>query len=333
MAFRKNRGMASNLLSKRDPGQVMQDAHNMDEFALDVIAANSLVPKRYSKITWDYQVLLDGTEEIKYLYFWGFGEKESNQLEVYDKPLGAKEKTTINLAGYSPVHLAGKYFYIYDSVGSIAAWFNLDGGNVAPSVVVNRFLEIPITTGSNPSQLALAIKTTFNADSEFTAVNSSTYVMIESTTIGNKNDALNGDTTFNFLIEDGVATLNSKYLLLSDETSTLYYIWFNENGTGVDPLVPLATAIEVPLGIAETAFTVAQKIVLSLSTYPKFKTSQEGVYVVIENVYDGICSGLVDGNTGFVLNKIQLGEDKPLVGKLEVILDVNDCPAGFERII
>jgi hypothetical protein len=333
MAFRKNRGIASNLLSKRDPGQVMQDSHNMDEFALDVMVANSFIPKRYSKISWENQALADGTEEVKYLFFWGFGEKESNQLEVYDSPLGSKEKTTINLASYSPALLEGKYFYVYDDVGSVAAWFNVDGNNSQPAVLANRFLEIPLVASDSPAAIALAIKTTFHADSEFVSVNTSTYVMIESATNGNKTNSVNGDTNFNFLVEDGSDSINSKYLELSDDKNSKHYIWFNVNGTGVDPSIPLSVGIEVPLAIAETASTVAQKITLALSTYSRFKATQEGVYVVIECVYDGASDGLVDGNTGFVLNEIQNGEDKPLVAKVEVILDSNDCPAAFERIL
>lgn len=333
MAFVKNSGKNANLLSQRDPGQVLQDSHNMREYALDTLTVNSLVPHRYSKITWDYQTLLDGSKEVKYLYFWGFGEKESNQFEIYEKPLGSKETTTINFTNQTAAGLAGKYFFIFDDGGSVAAWYNFNSSNTQPVVVANRFLEVTVVSGDTPADLALKTRNVFNADSEYTAVNSGTYVMIESITNGNKNNAVNGDTNLYISVQNGTETINSKYILITDDSNNTYYVWFNSNGTGIDPAVPLTTGIEVVLGIAETANTVAQKITLALTPTPRIKVSQDGVFVVIGNLYDGVSNGVVDFNTGFYINNIKTGADKPIVGQVEIILDDDGCPVAFEVII
>jgi hypothetical protein len=334
MAFVKNRGTNSNLLSRRDGMQVLKDAHSMDEFALDTITANSLIPKRYSKITWEFQTLGDGSEDVKYLFFWGFGEYESNQIEIYDSPLGLAEKTTINFVGKTPASLSNTYFIIYDDVGSVAVWFNLDGVGSQPVVVVNRFIEVSINTGDSVNDLALAAKTAIHADSEFTCANLTSYIMIASISYGNKPNSLDGDSGLSISTVDGHETLNSKYIYLYDGNGNKYYVWWNVNSTGIDPNPDPgnATPIEVLLDIAETPTTVATKTAAQINLNDVFRASNEDMYVVVINTHEGVSQGVIDGNTGLIIDSIKKGEDKPLIAQLEIKYDDEYLPISVEVI-
>jgi hypothetical protein len=333
MSFKKNRGQDSNLLSKRDMGQVLKDSHNMDEFALDVMAANSLVPKRYSKITWELQDFPDGTQDVKYLLFWGFGEYASNQIEIPSDPMGVPEKTTVSFSGKTASDLAGKYFFIYDDFGSVCIWFNLDGVDTQPVVVASRFLEIPINTGDSPTNLALASKTVIHADSQFIATNVTSYILIASVTDGNKSNSVDGNSGLNITTTDGHTTINSKYINLIDGMGNNYYVWWNVNGTGVNPSIPSSIEIVVNLDAVETPSTIAAKTKIAiLATTDVFLASNEDEFLVVTNVHEGLTDGLIDGNTGFVIDVIQKGEAKPLVQKIEVKYDDDYIPISFEAV-
>lgn len=332
--FNKNGGKYANNLSTRDSQQVLKDVHSRSEYALDVVNVNSLVPKRYSKITWELQTLLDGTEDVKYLIFWGFGETESNDITIGDNPLGSTEKTTLNFNGLSASDLAGTYFYIYDDAGSVAVWFNLDAGDTQPSIIANRFLEVPIITGDTPTELALATQTVLHSDSEFTAVNSTTYVMIASITTGNKTNAVDGDSGVSISVTDGSTSINSKYIFIYDGLGNKYHAWWNVNSTGTDPDPDPGNSvgIEITLDAAETASTVAEKTTTALNNQDNFIASSEDDILLIKNTHEGSSLGIVDGDTGFEIQDVTDGEDKPIIQKIQVFYDEESCPVRFEVI-
>jgi hypothetical protein len=320
--------------SRRDGFQTLKEAFNDAESAYDQIVTNSLVPKRYTSITWELQTLGDGTEDVKYINFWGHGDTESNELRIGDSPLGSTEKTTIDFSNKTPEQLAGKYLFIYDDVGSVCIWFNLDSANSQPSVIANRYIEVPITAGSSPESLATITSSTLNSDSEFTATYLNQYVMVASVSYGNKTNSVDGNSGLMLTITDGTENINSKYMFLYDAKGNKYHIWWNVNSTGTDPDPDPSnsTPIEVTLDVAETATTVATKTAHEIDLTDEFLASSEDFYVIVKNKFDGSSLGIVDGNTGFSVENLKKGSARPLVRKIQVFYDNDYFPTSFEVV-
>jgi len=328
----KNAG--GNNFSRRDGFQTLKESFNDGESAFDQIVVNSIVPVRYTRLSYELMTLLDGTDDVKYIFFWGHGETESNQIEFPDKPLGSTEKTTLDFTNSAAADLSSTHFFMYDDAGSVGLWFNLDGGDSAPAIIVNRFIEIPIVSGDTPIDLALATQTAIQADSEFTAVNSNGYVMVASSSNGNRTNSFDGDSGINITVTDGNSSINSKYISITDAKDNKFHVWWNVNSTGLDPDPDPgnSTGIEVPLDVAETAITVSAKTTTILDTYANFLVNSEDQFMVVKNAHQGISDGIIDGDTGFIIDSVKAGEDKPLVYQIEFFYDDDSYPISWEPV-
>lgn len=98
--------------------------------------------------------------------------------------------------------LDGTYFILYDEVGSVAFWIDVDdSGTTIPSgaSAADRAVEITtITTGMTAAQVGTAVYTAIVADSKFEAGadNLDGTFTVASTTTGDKTPGADGDTGF-----------------------------------------------------------------------------------------------------------------------------------------
>lgn len=104
---------------------------------------------------------------------------------------------------------------------------------------------------------------------------------------------------------DSGGSLNSKYFLLSaGEDSHKFYVWYNVDGAGVDPLVANRCGIEVHLTSNDPASIVALATKLTLQSYEHFYIEPNGSDVLLVNCTKmGMTSPTVDVNTGFFITQ------------------------------
>jgi len=331
MSLTKNN--TANLLSRLDSGQVLQDSHNTAEHALDVVLTNSLVPSRYSRVTCEMLDMGDGTFETEYINYFGFGSKESNQIEMVANPTGRKEKTNLSFTGLT-TSIGGKFFTIYDEVGSVGVWYNLDGGSTPPTTGAARDIEVAIVTGDNDSAIALSTTSVVNIDSKFSAASVGAIALIESSTIGLKTDATPNTSGITISITaQGDVDLQSKYIEIYDAENIKHHIWFNISGLGIDP-APAGSVegIEIALLGFESTLTAAAKLQLIIEAHADFTATVDDSFVTIGNAVDGASQGLIDGDTGMAIDPVSAGADQDLICRLRVLF-TDKFISGIEKVI
>lgn len=128
-------------------------------------------------------------------------------------------------AGTNGTPLDGKYFTLYDDVGSVAVWFDVDNdGTSEPFHGASRSLKVTgITAGASNATVASAIAATVNADSKFTASALSNVITVTATFNGNTSDASAG--TSGFSVSSTSGSFGSSELIT------------NPSGVNVFPLV------------------------------------------------------------------------------------------------
>jgi len=321
-------------LSRYDSGQIIKDVHNEPEQAIDVILRNALVPKKYSSISYEFKDMGDGTFEVEYIHFYGNGTKEKNQIEIAESPLGIKEQSTFNLVGKTPANLDGTYLIIHDDSGSVGVWFDLDNLSTPPTTGATRDIQIDIATGDSDSVMAGKLAATIQADSEFTSAAVTTFVAIESVSLGNKTNATIETSGLTVSITDGKLSVNNTYFYLYDAVDTKYHVWFNISSTGVDPDPDPgnSTAIEVAITGVETQTTVAVKTAAAIDLNPEFLGTTEDWFVLVENESYGDSLGIVDGDTGYNIDSVTAGVDATLVATIRAYFDVNNFIVKVEGV-
>lgn len=98
---------------------------------------------------------------------------------------GVAEVTSITTVADVAASLDGKYFILYDDVGSVAFWFDVDNnGTAEPSHGATRSVEITtVVTGDSAATVATAVQGAVDADAKFSAsVNSATVTVTASAT-------------------------------------------------------------------------------------------------------------------------------------------------------
>lgn len=106
------------------------------------------------------------------------------------------------------------------------------------------------------------------------------------------------------LVADSGGSLNNKYFLLSDvSTTNKYYVWFNINGAGVDPAIPGRTGVPIVGATNASAATLGAAVVTAvnaLNSSNSFQASGTST-VTIQLKQAGPFTAMTDGTaaTGF----------------------------------
>lgn len=334
----RDKNYKENNLSDYDAANAIRDAHNRQNQSFDVTLVNDLVPDRYDKVTYEFIEFPDGTCDVQFVNFWGKGTRQKTRISVKGNPEGTKERTVLNFQSQTSVTLDGKYFIIYDDIGSVGVWFDVDNSSIPPTTGALRDIEIDIVTGDSFSIIAEKVATVINSDSKFSAASLLSSVNIESSTIGNKPDATQGTTNIIISsITNGTNTLNNKYFVLySANDAYKFHVWYNLDGTGVDPdpFSGNSVGIEIPVVSGDSEIIIAEKTAEAIDANEFFNCTYCGDLVFIETLRYGQTTETIDGDTdhhAFLTE--QVGSPLEIVSKIEAIFDDDYVITEIERII
>ena len=110
------------------------------------------------------------------------------------------------------------------------------------------------------------------------------------------------------------AALNSTFFLISS-VSVDYYVWYNVDSAGVDPLVPGRTGIQVDLIGVDPAETVAVKTLNAIGSTGEFLLEfLTTTSIKVRNLVGGAVSATVDGAspTNFTFIQLEAGSNDVL---------------------
>lgn len=134
-------------------------------------------------------------------------------------------------------------------------------------------------------------------------------------------------------------TSNQYFYISSPADARLYYVWFDKNGTGVDPVAPGANSkITVAIATGDTAAQVAAKVATAMNSTATFYGDFEAVQranpntdtVRVTNKSAGSCSDAVNFNVGapFAVTIIQQGTGEGNI----VIQDDDNLTLGIKKL-
>lgn len=221
------------------------------------------------------------------------------------------------------------YFTFEAPNGDIyAVWLDIDAAGTAPTgaayLASDEQVEVDIVTGDTAAQVATKIVTELGLIADLTITdNLDGTVQFSYDIFGERTDAdtHNADDSLagSFLItldNDGVdSNLNSSYFLLDTPDNTDYYVWFNVDSQGTDPMVPARTGVEVAISASDSANDVAAALAAELDPLSNMSAVALLNVVTVTNDADGASPDAEDGAapTGFGFVVSNQGVDESTV--------------------
>lgn len=309
--------MQNNKKTELDYTNAITNAHNEKDRATNVVSVNSLVPARYGKVEVDYYN--DGTKEtnVSQARYYSEGEYQETKIITIGDQAGSAHKTTISFINKTAESLAGRAFVVHDDVGAVKVWYNVDFSNTEPDVTnTYRSIQVNLLSSHNHETIANRTALALDLDSQFLAIYSMYYVIVSSSTVGVKPDSYSFNSNLPIKNTAGTnpSSLNNKYFLInSANNADKYYVWYNVNGQGVDPLLPSKTGLMVAISKSSNSNVVASSTKAVLDATTKFITNIDGDTLSVTNKLIGETDNSVDVTTGFlILNKIE-GKNRELL--------------------
>jgi hypothetical protein len=301
-----------------------------------VVYVNSLVPVRFGKVVLTYVPSGYGAGKVQTAKYYSNGVYQETRIVTRGNALGSAHKTTINFVNRTPASLAGKAFVVYDDLGAVKVWFNVDGASTEPGVAgTYRSIQVSLLTGDNHEVVAQKTSTTMGLDASFLSIYTMYYIIISSSSAGIKLDSYDFSTQLYIKNTSGTKpkTLNNTYWLInSAANASQYYVWYNVNGGGTDPALAGKTGLMVAISTTSTAAQVASltKIVLDATT--KFITNISDDTMRVSNVIIGATTSLQENTADFVVFNTVYGEDRVLLADLVMEYDVSNFLIAVERL-
>jgi hypothetical protein len=328
----KNSG---NELTDLDFPQVLKKSYNDDNQALDVVSVDSLVHERFYKVFCTYITLPSGTDEIETVTYYSQGINQTHEIVCAGYPAGKGEITLVSFLNQSAALLGGKYFIIYDAVGSVGIWFNTDTLSSHPVTGALRDIEIPIATGDSAASLAAKTAGVMTLDPQFYASTVGFNAAVITTVVGDKPNATSGTSGLIINSQDGLDSMAGNYFLLQNVGDTQsYYVWYKVDGAGTDPAIMGATGILVNILNTDNPDSIAAKTAQAINNTNNLFLicTTSGAKIIAKYGQFGISTGISNGNTRFSFNKTIDGADCPIVAKLFVTYGANNEIETIERI-
>lgn len=314
----------------------LTNSHNEAEKAFNVIDASSLVPFRYGKIDLDYVTSGYGIGQIKTAKYYSNGIFQETKVICRGNNLGSAHKTTVNFVNKIPSSLAGRSFVVYDNVGAVNIWFNVDGANTAPVVAATyRNIEIPLLSTDNHELVAQKASAVIHADSLFISVYTSYYIIISSSSAGVRQNSYDINSSLPIRNTAGSASqnLNSTYWSINSAlNANQYYVWYNVNGGGTDPAISGKTGIVVAITTTSTASEVAQSTKTALDATGKFITNISEESLEITNIAIGATTKFLENTSGFLIWVPVTGESRTLLATIQLTYNASDELSSAERL-
>lgn len=106
-------------------------------------------------------------------------------------------------------------------------------------------------------------------------------------------------------------TTGDYWLLNGPSNETNYYVWYNKDGGGGDPLVSGRTAIPVAITGGMTAAQVASATQAAIDAEDDFTATVDDDEVTVTAARAGVTTESIDGNTGFTISTLAYGATLP----------------------
>lgn len=319
-----------------DYTNAITDSHNEDSKALNVVAVNNLVPSRFGKVDLTYITSGLGAGNVGQARYYSDGVYQETRIQTRGDSLGTAHKTTLNFINKTPSFLSGKSFVVYDNVGAVKVWFNVDFSSTEP-VVSNTYRSIVVNLLSSHTSEVIASRTAqaFSMDASFVAVYSLYYTIISSSSSGEKLDSYDINTSLAIKNTKGISPipLNNKYFFMNSALNEVeYYVWYNVAGLGTDPAISGKTGIQVNIPNGASAQIVAQNTKIALDMVDKFITNINEDTLIVSNVKIGITSITLDVDTDFYIYTYKVGKNRELIVILEMTYDSEGNVTSVERL-
>jgi hypothetical protein len=110
---------------------------------------------------------------------------------------GAAEVSTITTVADTPNdNLDGKYFIIYDAIGSVGVWISTSGGSAIAPVGLDRTIAVIVTTGDSDEDVATFVSDELDDDAAFSSSVVANVVTVTDAALGERVDITDFDSTF-----------------------------------------------------------------------------------------------------------------------------------------
>lgn len=116
------------------------------------------------------------------------------------------------------------------------------------------------------------------------------------------------------LVTTGAAstlTTGDYWLLNGPSNVTNYYVWYNKDAGGGDPIISGRTGIEVAISTGDTADDVADATQVAIDAEDDFSATVDADEVTVTAAIAGLTDNSVDGNTGFTIETLNYGATLP----------------------
>jgi hypothetical protein len=186
----------------------------------DVIASFDTRPSKDGGLSADEGVEMNLNENNSIV------AQKSTLTVKYEETEGYKEITTIQTLADDSGSLDGTYFILSDNVGTVAFWIDIDNhGTSAPVHGADRAVEITtIATDDDAETVAAKVATAVDNDSKFSASATEDVVTVTDVSVGERTDAVDGDTGFTIeVVQDGEDAVSTA---LTDAIIILYGFFF-----------------------------------------------------------------------------------------------------------
>lgn len=326
----------NNTPSTLDYTNAITNAHNEKDRATNVVSVNSLVPTRYGKVEVDYYTSGPADGNISQARYYSEGAYQETKIITRADTLGSAHKTTISFINRTAESLAGRAFVIYDSVGAVKVWYNVDFSNTEPAVAnTYRSIQVNLLSSHNHETIANRTALALDLDNEFLAIYSLYYVIISSINVGIKENSYSFNSSL--IIKNTAGTesisLNNKYFYINSALNEVqYYVWFNVNGEGMDPSISGKTPIMVTISKGYNSTQVAESLKTALDGVDKFITNIDGDNLFITNKLIGLTNPTVDVNTDFLSITRVEGKNRELLVTLLMVYTAEGNIQSVERI-
>lgn len=329
--------MAKNQTSSLDYTNAITSAHVEEAQAFNVIDTTKLIPANHGKIILEYVPTgFNGAGLVNKAIYYSKGSYQETKIVTRGDSLGSAHKTTLNFSNRTPESLAGKSFVIYDDVGAVNVWFNVDFSTTEPvNSSTYRSIVVNLLSSQSPQIIAQKVALAMSMDAQFIGVYTLTYVIISSSSAGIKPDSYDVNSGIYIKNTAGVEpkTLNNKYFLINSANNlNEYYVWFNVAGLGSDPLLPGKTGIMVSILTGSSAVTVAEKTKEALDLTANFLTNIDNEALLVTNRQVGISNSSQEGTSDFLIFTQKSGEDREVMGTIIIEYDSQDNVSSVERI-
>jgi hypothetical protein len=312
------------------------NSHNEDAKALDVVTVNSLVPTRYGKVELEYITTGAAAGQVGKAMYFSNGTYQEIKVLCKGNELGSAHKSTINFVNRSANSLAGQYFIIYDDVGAVMVWFNLNFNNSKPNnSECYRGIEVNVLSSHDHETVAKRVSNTLSMDTKFVAVYSGSYTIISSSSAGKRNNSKDGNTNLFIKNTEGVnpISLSGKYFVVnSAENEGSYYVWYRVNGIGTDPSISGKIGLMVSISGNATSSEVASNTKIVLDSTSKFITNIDNDALFISNEKIGEATIAFENSAGFTVLAQKMGENRNLLVTLVLSYSSDGSINSVERI-